>query len=87
MKAAGRTTRAARAIDAACPTRCYGTAQRRSHHIGVEFLDRAMRLSVRDDGTGITEAVPRKMFDPFFSTKPPGSGTGLGLFVRHPIMG
>ncbi|MEK1941896.1 MAG: response regulator [Pseudomonas sp.] len=36
-------------------------------------------LSVRDDGVGIDEAVISKVFDPFFSTKPIGQGTGLGL--------
>jgi DNA-binding response OmpR family regulator len=36
-------------------------------------------LSVRDDGVGIDEAVIGKVFDPFFSTKPVGQGTGLGL--------
>ncbi len=36
-------------------------------------------LSVRDDGIGIDESVIGKVFDPFFSTKPVGQGTGLGL--------
>jgi len=36
-------------------------------------------LSVRDDGVGIDETVISKVFDPFFSTKPVGQGTGLGL--------
>jgi len=36
-------------------------------------------LSVRDDGVGIDESVIGKVFDPFFSTKPVGQGTGLGL--------
>ena len=36
-------------------------------------------LAVRDDGVGIDESVIGKVFDPFFSTKPIGQGTGLGL--------
>ncbi len=39
-----------------------------------------------DNGTGITDEVRGKMFDPFFSTKPPGSGTGLGLSLVHEIV-
>lgn len=39
----------------------------------------AARLSVRDDGPGIPDDVAQWMFQPFFSTKPAGQGTGLGL--------
>ena len=38
-----------------------------------------MRLSVRDNGTGISPAVLPQIFDPFFTTKTVGTGTGLGL--------
>lgn len=38
-------------------------------------------LSVTDDGPGMPEAVRQRVFDPFFSTKPIGKGTGLGLAV------
>lgn len=36
-------------------------------------------LSVRDDGAGMDEATRQRVFEPFFSTKAPGKGTGLGL--------
>ena len=41
---------------------------------------------VRDNGPGMSEAVVARIFEPFFSTKPPGSGTGLGLPVVKQIV-
>ncbi len=37
----------------------------------------------RDNGCGIAEHDLQKLKDPFFTTKPPGEGTGLGLSVSH----
>ena len=43
-------------------------------------------LSVTDDGCGIAPANLEKIYDPFFTTKEPGRGTGLGLFVSKRIV-
>ena len=43
-------------------------------------------IRVCDDGVGIPESLRRRVFEPFFSTKPPGQGTGLGLSTVYGIV-
>ena len=45
-----------------------------------------VEICIRDNGTGIPEAVQTKIFQPFFTTKPTGEGTGLGLSLAHDIV-
>lgn len=44
------------------------------------------RITVSDTGTGITQGLMGKIFDPYFTTKEQGKGTGLGLSVVHGIV-
>jgi signal transduction histidine kinase len=45
-----------------------------------------VEIRIRDNGTGIPPEVRDKMFNPFFTTKPAGEGTGLGLSLSHDII-
>jgi signal transduction histidine kinase len=49
-------------------------------------LGNKVEIRIRDNGTGIPAAVKEKMFNPFFTTKPAGEGTGLGLSMSHDII-
>jgi PAS domain S-box-containing protein len=49
-------------------------------------LGTTVEIRIRDNGTGIPTEVQQKMFNPFFTTKPPGEGTGLGLSMSHDII-
>jgi two-component system, NtrC family, sensor kinase len=54
--------------------------------VATHALDEAVEIRVRDNGPGISEEVRAKIFNPFFTTKPAGEGTGLGLSLSHDII-
>lgn len=43
-------------------------------------------VEIIDNGPGIPEDVQSRIYEPFFTTKPPGKGTGLGLHISHDII-
>jgi len=49
-------------------------------------LGNGVEIRIRDNGTGIPPEVKEKIFNPFFTTKPAGEGTGLGLSMSHDIV-
>jgi signal transduction histidine kinase len=52
----------------------------------TKSLGNKVEIRIRDNGTGIPMEVKEKMFNPFFTTKPAGEGTGLGLSMSHDIV-
>ncbi len=75
---------------------CHATAARRQEsddpsyspvvRLKTEGRDDEVVVSVRDNGTGIPDAIREKIFEPFFTTKTGTHGTGLGLSLSHEII-
>jgi len=54
--------------------------------VRTQTMGKRALLVVEDKGPGIAPGDLPRIWDPFFTTKPPGKGTGLGLFVSHSIV-
>jgi signal transduction histidine kinase len=68
------------AIDASPPGAAIGVTTR------TRLQGSEVEVAVRDAGPGIPPEEVKRIFDPFFSTKAPGKGTGLGLFIATQIV-
>ncbi len=51
-----------------------------------KYNEKMVRVVIKDNGPGMEEETQAKLFDAFYTTKPPGKGTGLGLYVSNMIV-
>jgi PAS domain S-box-containing protein len=71
---------AGQAIEPGAPRQNRVTVETRDHDPG------RIEIVISDTGCGMTEAVRQRIFEPFYTTKPAGEGTGIGLAISHNIV-
>lgn len=54
--------------------------------IETEVVDGWVTISIADNGSGMTETTRQRLFDPFYTTKAVGKGTGLGMSISYQIV-
>ena len=54
--------------------------------VATKKINNKVEITVKDNGNGIPQKVIDKIFQPFFTTKPTGEGTGLGLSLSYDII-
>jgi len=74
---------------------CYATNEKKTKlkdayfptlSVQTKNSENEIEIRIRDNGPGIPQGVIDKVFNPFFTTKPPGQGTGLGLSLSYEII-
>jgi two-component system NtrC family sensor kinase len=54
--------------------------------VTTQLINSQLKIAVQDNGMGMSDATKAKIFQPFFTTKPTGEGTGLGLSLAYDIV-
>lgn len=63
-----------------------GSSYKPAVEVSTQLKDNAVEIVVKDNGTGIPDTIKDKILQPFFTTKPTGEGTGLGLSLSYDIV-
>jgi signal transduction histidine kinase len=54
--------------------------------VSTAVIEDWVQITIADNGTGMSEATQKQLFDPFYTTKPIGKGTGLGMSISYQII-
>jgi len=54
--------------------------------VSMKITDNVLSVQIWDNGPGMDKEVRNKIFNPFYTTKPPGQGTGLGLYICRQVV-
>ena len=55
-------------------------------YLSTKKINDTVQIKIRDNGLGMPQQIMEKIYQPFFTTKPPGEGTGLGLSLSYDII-
>jgi PAS domain S-box-containing protein len=70
----------------AIATKFQSKGQKGVIYIRTSSTEGKVTIEIQDNGTGIPESIKSRVYDPFFTTKPVGQGTGQGLYLSHQII-
>ena len=54
--------------------------------VSTSLIDNKMRITIKDNGLGIPKEIKDRVYDPFFTTKDVGKGTGQGLAMAYRVV-
>lgn len=65
---------------------CYAVKEQGDVWIRIKTLDKNVIIEFEDNGSGMDEVTRAKIFNPFFTTKPVGQGTGMGMAISYKVI-